>query len=591
MAAHYGRRLGKRAATTAVAAVAMAALTASQAPGFTGTPERDTASGKAPASPSGTPIDGGSSFHTELPPLVRPGEPEASADLPDGRGDGPGGNGPLIGTGPAERGIPATVLAAYRRAETTLRESNPGCNLPWQLLAAIGKVESGQARGGAVDARGTTHSPILGPQLNGNGFARITDTDGGAYDGDTTHDRAVGPMQFIPSTWAGWGRDGNGDGEKDPNNIYDAALAAGSYLCAGGRDLSDKGDLDRAILGYNHSREYLRTVLSWFEYYRTGTHEVPDGTGALPGGGDSAGSSDKNKGSGDKNKDRNKDKNEDQNKGNGDGGKGDGGKGDGDKPGGGTPKPPGDGEGKPKPEPGEPPATPAEVTALAVVGEKALTAEAGQEFALSPRVRARTAAGKPVAGVLVQYEIRGETDAHFADGARRVTAVTGKDGVATAPRLQAGERTGAFTVRATAAGREVAAVDFASTVTAPPVPQADSLERTDLTALQAPAGGAFTGQVQIEAAHQGRPAAGVPVTATMITADAVNPVQSETGPYFKDAEGRAVRALEGLKTDAQGRLTLPQIFADDQTGSFRLRLATPDGAVLIVELLVTEVTG
>ena len=154
--------------------------------------------------------------------------------------------------------------------------------MPWQLLAAIGKVESGQARGGKVDAAGTTFSPILGPVLNGVGFANISDTDNGAYDGDSTHDRAVGPMQFIPSTWATWGQDGNGDGRKDPNNIYDAALAAGRYLCADGRDLAVKSDLDRAILGYNHSQEYLNTVLSWFEYYKRGTHEVPDGAGVLP---------------------------------------------------------------------------------------------------------------------------------------------------------------------------------------------------------------------------------------------------------------------------------------------------------------------
>ena len=32
-------------------------------------------------------------------------------------------------------------------------------------------------------------------------------------------------MQFIPSTWAGWGVDGNGDGIADPFNIYDAAAA------------------------------------------------------------------------------------------------------------------------------------------------------------------------------------------------------------------------------------------------------------------------------------------------------------------------------------------------------------------------------
>ncbi|WP_246618955.1 lytic transglycosylase domain-containing protein, partial [Streptomyces javensis] len=293
MAPLIGRRLRKGAATTAVAAAAMAALTASQAPGFAnsdhGDRNREQRAGETPA-PDDTPIDGGSSYHTDLPPLVTPDKPGSSIDLPGL----PGGS----STKP-EAGIPASVLAAYKKAEAALRESNPGCNLPWELLAAIGKVESGQAGGGNVGADGTTVSPILGPVLNGDGFALIKDTDGGAYDGDSQHDRAVGPMQFIPSTWANWGRDGNGDGEKDPNNVYDAALAAGSYLCADGRDLSVKADLDRAILGYNHSREYLNTVLSWFEYYKRGTHEVPDGTGAIPSGNDSgSGSGDKGKDSG-----------------------------------------------------------------------------------------------------------------------------------------------------------------------------------------------------------------------------------------------------------------------------------------------------
>ncbi len=89
-------------------------------------------------------------------------------------------------------------------------------------------------------------------------------------------------MQFIPSTWATWGQDANGDGKKDPNNIYDAAQAAGLYLCANDRNLALRADLDRAILSYNRSTEYLNTVLSWFEYYKRGTHQVPDGTGVLP---------------------------------------------------------------------------------------------------------------------------------------------------------------------------------------------------------------------------------------------------------------------------------------------------------------------
>lgn len=255
---------------TAVAVAAMAALTASQAPGIVAheappkeRPETDEVKW------SHVPND--DSYHTELPPLESPKPPKAGKKQT-----------PAAARSWSEAGIPATVLAAYRKAESTLGRTDPGCRLPWQLLAAIGKVESGQAGGGRVDAHGTTLSPILGPVLNGAGFANIPDTDGGAYDGDRRYDRAVGPMQFIPSTWAHWGQDGNGDGRRDSNNIYDAALAAGHYLCAGPRDLSVKADLDRAILSYNHSDTYLRTVLSWLEFYRKGIHPVADGKGTLP---------------------------------------------------------------------------------------------------------------------------------------------------------------------------------------------------------------------------------------------------------------------------------------------------------------------
>ncbi|MCF1600418.1 lytic transglycosylase domain-containing protein, partial [Streptomyces muensis] len=270
MAAQFGR-LRKGAVNTTVAAVAVAALAASQAPGVTTDDAgRRIATGTQP-SPDAAAEDsatGNSPYYTDLPPLNSP-NPSPSADTP-------------VSPGSSEAGIPATVLDAYKKAETALREAKPGCNLPWQLLAAIGKVESGQARGGRVDANGTTISRILGPQLNGNGFANISDTDNGAYDGDSSYDRAVGPMQFIPSTWEWAGRDGNGDGKRDPNNVYDAALAAGHYLCRFGWDLSTQGDLDRAILSYNNSQDYLNLVMRWLEYYRKGTHEIPDGTGTLP---------------------------------------------------------------------------------------------------------------------------------------------------------------------------------------------------------------------------------------------------------------------------------------------------------------------
>ncbi|GAA1128747.1 lytic murein transglycosylase [Streptomyces javensis] len=584
MAPLIGRRLRKGAATTAVAAAAMAALTASQAPGFAnsdhGDRNREQRAGETPA-PDDTPIDGGSSYHTDLPPLVTPDKPGSSIDLPGL----PGGS----STKP-EAGIPASVLAAYKKAEAALRESNPGCNLPWELLAAIGKVESGQAGGGNVGADGTTVSPILGPVLNGDGFALIKDTDGGAYDGDSQHDRAVGPMQFIPSTWANWGRDGNGDGEKDPNNVYDAALAAGSYLCADGRDLSVKADLDRAILGYNHSREYLNTVLSWFEYYKRGTHEVPDGTGAIPSGNDSgSGSGDKGKdsgknpgkdgGKGEENEARTLPKPEDKPEG---------------KPDTTTPTPPtGDnpgtpGTGSPTPKPPTtPPSTPSGTSKLTTVGAKELSAIAGTGFDRSPRVKAVDTAGKPVAGAKVRYEILGDTDTRFLGLVKSATVLSADDGTATAPKLLAGEKTGTFTVRATAVGREAAPVEFTATVKARPVPQADALARIGDKKLTARTGDSFTDPLTVKATNKGKTMADVPVTATMITS-AKNPTPNDKGPYFLDDKGKPVRTLAALKTDDLGQLTLPKILTDDQAGTFLLRLTAEGGAVLDIELTVTQ---
>ncbi|MGH3629721.1 MAG: lytic transglycosylase domain-containing protein [Sciscionella sp.] len=162
-------------------------------------------------------------------------------------------------------GIPGIVLRAYRDAERVMATDDPACHLPWWLLAGIGKVESGQAGDGAVLANGDTLRPILGPRLTGAGDnAAIADTDGGRWDGDRVWDRAVGPMQFLPSTWVRYGAGGN------PNNVFDAALAAGRYLCAGRLDLSVPADQARAIFSYNHSDTYVRLVLRWADAYARG---------------------------------------------------------------------------------------------------------------------------------------------------------------------------------------------------------------------------------------------------------------------------------------------------------------------------------
>ena len=110
-------------------------------------------------------------------------------------------------------GIPAVALAAYQRAAGVLDGIKPGCGVDWALLGAIGRVESNHARfgGNVLDASGIARPGIIGIPLDGSkGTARITDTDGGALDRDPVYDRAVGPMQFIPSSWKLAGRDGDG---------------------------------------------------------------------------------------------------------------------------------------------------------------------------------------------------------------------------------------------------------------------------------------------------------------------------------------------------------------------------------------------
>ncbi|MFJ9503830.1 lytic transglycosylase domain-containing protein [Streptomyces anulatus] len=558
MAAHIRRRLRKGATTTAVAAAAVAALAASQAPAATladgpaggGDPKaagEDTASTEDDGAATGN-----SPYYTDLPPLVTPDKPGSSSNLPV--------------TGSAEAGIPASILAAYKQAEQTVATTDPACRLPWQLLAAIGKVESGQARGGRVDTNGTTTSPILGPALNGQGFALIKDTDGGAYDSDAVHDRAVGPMQFIPSTWASWGQDANGDGRKDPNNIYDAALAAGRYLCANDRDLAIAADLDKAVLSYNRSTEYLRTVRSWFSYYQRGTHEIPDGTGRLPTapstpspspnpGTPSPGTTPAPKPS--------------------------------PSPPGGKPTPgpskPGDGSTSPKPKPPTSKPTPAETFgSLENAGTGPLRATAGQAFDERVAVLARNALGAPLGKVSVTFTVTGNTGTLFAGGKKTVTVRTGADGTAIAPELRAGEKAGEFTVTAVAGSGRPRTLTYAATVTAR---QADTIARTDEKALVAAPGGKFADAVTVKATYKDAAAAGVAVTATMVK-DPLGLFDNDKGPYFKDAAGKPVRTLTTLTTDAEGKLRLPEIFADGTEGTYLLRLTTEGGASVVIELTV-----
>lgn len=181
---------------------------------------------------------------------------------------------PAVDPGAVERlsartGIPARALQAYAGAALHQREEAPGCQLDWVLLAAIGWVEShhGTLDGGHIRDDGRMSAPVVGPALNGSGDVRaIADTDGGELDGDARWDRAVGPMQFIPSSWQRYGVDATGDGVADPQHIDDAALSAARYLCAAG-DLSDPDRWWQAVLSYNRSEQYARSVLNANNHY------------------------------------------------------------------------------------------------------------------------------------------------------------------------------------------------------------------------------------------------------------------------------------------------------------------------------------
>ena len=161
----------------------------------------------------------------------------------------------------AATGIPVRALSAYAFAHISLAAEEPECGLDWTTIAAIGAIESGHGSHAdtVLDEDGYAQPPIIGRALDGDGVARIADTDDGVFDGDATWDRAVGPMQFIPSTWAKWGSDANGDGIADPNQIDDAAQAAAQYLCASGPMTSPEG-WRAAVFSYNHDNDYVDKV-------------------------------------------------------------------------------------------------------------------------------------------------------------------------------------------------------------------------------------------------------------------------------------------------------------------------------------------
>jgi membrane-bound lytic murein transglycosylase B len=116
-------------------------------------------------------------------------------------------------------GIPAEFERAYRDAAVTC----PG--MPWTLLAAVGQIESGHGRNNGPSSAG-----------------------------------AIGPMQFMPATFASYAVDGDGDGTKDAWDPQDAVFSAARYLCANGAGRGPDG-IRTALFAYNHAQWYVDLVL------------------------------------------------------------------------------------------------------------------------------------------------------------------------------------------------------------------------------------------------------------------------------------------------------------------------------------------
>jgi murein DD-endopeptidase MepM/ murein hydrolase activator NlpD len=111
---------------------------------------------------------------------------------------------------------------SYQELSSLWVRAGAAYGIPWQVLAAINKIESNFGRN-------------MGPSSAG----------------------AVGWMQFMPDTWLRWGLDGSGDGIADPWNPDDAVHAAARYLAAA----EGRTDVSRAIFAYNHAQWYVDDVL------------------------------------------------------------------------------------------------------------------------------------------------------------------------------------------------------------------------------------------------------------------------------------------------------------------------------------------
>ena len=175
----------------------------------------------------------------------------------------------------ATNGIPSAALYAYHHAQTLLADADTDCKLPWNLIAAIGRVESnhGRTNGNVLTVEG-----VAKPGIFGETNKSVKDTDNGTIDKNAELDRPVGPFQILPSTWKKLAVDSDADGSKDPQDIDDAATTTGVFLCSGTGDLSTTDGVRSAVTRYNNSGDYADLVMKVSEAYANGQYsQTPDG--------------------------------------------------------------------------------------------------------------------------------------------------------------------------------------------------------------------------------------------------------------------------------------------------------------------------
>lgn len=173
-------------------------------------------------------------------------------------------------------GIDPVLMDAINKAVAKTAKTCKG--MRWQVLAGVGQIESHLAQGVTIARNGDTDPHIVGIPIG-------PDTDHGKWDGDKTRDHAVGVLQIIPASWKSYGADGNGDGIKDPNNVYDNALGSARHLCgtAHGIDLGTGAGLSKALYAYNHSDTYVSQVAAAIHDFDTQYSGGDAGSGGVAG--------------------------------------------------------------------------------------------------------------------------------------------------------------------------------------------------------------------------------------------------------------------------------------------------------------------